>query len=368
MKALFAMLAVGLVLTAPSQAESLPTHSANKHKQLKLSLVSQSYSEGASIKAFSNDLHGASAAAKGSYAISHTQAEAKYYNTQWCVGLFERFDRELKYNPDTLQFYIADSNDYRIENRRFDIHLQTSELRSRGVNIAYRWVDSSRWQATWQLNLLSASDVSLATLDGSIAVENGSAGGLLNLDYLYRTDQLLDRPPEPVDGLGYSLDVDVAYQFSNGWLLSLQGQDAYSRIEWQSLTATQATIDTNTLRFNAQGIIDSKPALSGRFDKRDTTLQLPARWQLTLQGGKQNVNQYQWRMAYQRLGQKSFLWFKPHWQFKDWQLTLPIELTDGGLGVVAKHNNGLYAELVSDALEYDKARYLKFSIGWQGFF
>lgn len=339
------------------------TSLAAESQRLIFAFESESASEGASIDAFGKDLKGASANAKGSYALTHSQANVGFCQGDWCFGVFERYDHELRYNTDTLQFYIADSNDVAIDDRPFAIFLESNELRSRGLSVAYHWRDLERWQAMWRVNLLTSSDVSMATLSGNIDVQDGAAGGLLALDYMYSEDQLLDRSPEPVDGLGYSMDIALNYRFKNDWLLSVSGQDAFSHVQWRNITSTQATIDSNTISFNEQGIISSKPALSGAFDKRDATQRLPSRWRVALEGDDSEYFE-NWQVAYQRFGEKSFLWFTPAWQFEQWQIALPLEITQGAFGVSARHKNGIEAALVIDSFSRSKAERIILSLNF----
>ncbi|HSG63213.1 MAG TPA: hypothetical protein VLA24_17445 [Pseudomonadales bacterium] len=340
------------------------TTQAADAQRLIFAFDSESTSEGASIDAFGKDLKGADANAQGSYALTHNQADVAFCQGNWCFGVFERYDHELRYNSDTLKFYIADSNGFAIEDRLFAISLKSNELRSRGLNVAYHWHDLKQWQAMWRVNLLTSSDVSIAALSGSIDVQDSTAGGLLALDYFYSEDQLLDRPAEPVDGLGYSMDVALSYRFENNWSLSVSGQDAFSQVQWRNITGTQAVIDSNTISFNEQGIISRKPTLSGVFDKRHATQRLPSRWHVALEGYESEYLD-RWEVAYQRFGEKSFVWFEPQWTWDQWRIGLPVELLEGSAGLMAEHDSGFAIQLVSDALSYSRARYLRFGMSWR---
>jgi hypothetical protein len=340
------------------------TTQATDAQQLIFAFDSESTSEGASIDAFGKDLRGADANAQGRYALTHNQADVRFCQGYWCFGIFERYDHELRYSTDTLQFYIADSNDVALDDRLFTISLESNELRSRGLNVAYHWRAMEQWQAMWRVNLLTSSDVNMATLSGSIDVQGSTAGGLLALDYMYSDDQLLDRPAEPVDGLGYSMDVALSYRLDNDWSLIMSGQDAFSQIQWGNITGTQAVIESNTISFNEQGIISSKPTFSGAFDKRDATQRLPSRWRVALEG---DVGERldRWQVAYQRFGEKSFVWFEPQWIWDQWRIGLPVELLEGSAGLMAEHDSGFAVQLVSDALSYSRARYLRFGMSWR---
>ncbi|WP_295873651.1 hypothetical protein [uncultured Zhongshania sp.] len=254
---------------------------------LSLKFESQSYSAIASIDQTIHDLEG-KPVKNGNIAFTHNQLEASATDGKWEYSLFQRYDYFLRFNSDTAELAYLLRNDIPVpENRVYSVHLRPNHIRAWGLGLAHQFDITPSIDGKIRFNYLRADKTTDGYLKGQFQSLSTGYQTQLRLDYGYSRDTLLDRKEEDTDGHGASVDIDLEWQATKNIAFSLKGRDILSYIKFKDLTYTQANADTNTISFDSNGAIDTKPTVSGIEGYRGQTQRLPHRYTL---GGRYDIN------------------------------------------------------------------------------
>lgn len=218
---------------------------------------------------------------EGENIFSFHQAELGVQYKSIGLIFFSRYDYWFDLTPDTTDIIYRDQNRLPLKpDHRYDIDLNMYESFAQGIALSYQGEWKQHLQFKGRLNYFKLDRVTDGYLSGEL-YRSGANGikGSLNLDYVYTKDVLLDRVPEPNSGSGFSIDLGFNWQVNEHWGVMLQAYDLYSAIQWHQLTYTEAKADSNTLRFDDEGRLDTVAVLSGREWYRDYTQRLPKRFE-----------------------------------------------------------------------------------------
>ena len=330
-----------------------------KPESLELRLESQSYSSIASIDQTIHDLVG-KPVKNGNIAFTHNQLEVTATKSEFEYSLFQRYDYYLKFNNDTAEIAYLLRNDLPVPtNRHYDVYLKPNHIRAWGLGLARKIDITPQLKSKIRANYLRADKTTNGYLKGQFQSLDDGYQAQLHLDYGYSRDTLLDRKEEDTDGHGVSLDFDIEWQASETLTLGLQGRDVLSYIKFKDLTYTQANADTNTVSFDSNGAIDTKPTISGIEGYRDQTQHLPHRYIInglfSLNKDSDITNQlfsYN-KVIFPRLGYSSKT------QFFAWHTD--YDFRSKAIGIIISHPLASFS-VRSDSLKWETAQMLEFSI------
>ncbi|MCP4179256.1 MAG: hypothetical protein GY756_15965, partial [bacterium] len=85
-----------------------------------------------------------------------------------------------------------------------------------------------------------------------------------SVNYQYTNDPLFGRLVEEPTGHGFSIDIDIDFQFTAEWSAQLQITDLMGQIYWQDLPYTVAVANSDRKEFDDEGYVHINPALSGK--------------------------------------------------------------------------------------------------------
>lgn len=183
----------------------------------------------------------------------------------WLIGLSNRFDYFGRFSKDTGRYFYLDKNNInQPDNETLDLYLNVEHAASHGAFVQY----DNQWNnITYavRLNYWHSEEVLSGTVDGQINTgTDQNFTGQLDFDYNYDEDTLFDRiTPDYVDGSGYSVDIDIAWQVNQAFDISVKMKDIAHRLEWDQVYHTKASLDRTPDK------VASAPSLSGIEDNQD---------------------------------------------------------------------------------------------------
>ena len=325
---------------------------------LETELESFSYSDISPIKQLIDDLEGP-AISRGDHAFSHNQWTASIKNQGVGVHVFSRLDYLFEFNPDTAQLLYLDKNNQAVgQDENYTVDLQVNALRASGFAISYEYQLKGHVIAA-RLNRLFSTYMLEGGIEGSVSTSAEGFQGDLSLNYNYARDSLLKRPQEPIDGKGYSLDLDWQWQVSERVTLVAKARDLWSKMDWD-VTYTIANATTDTLSYDEDGTLSAIPVLSGIESRHDYVQRLPKR--LHLNAGW-DVDQH-WQVA------ARLMWIDRYpyhsvavaRQLGDMRVELNYNLISQGLGAKIDFTYG-YLGVQADHVDIDKTHGLAVTAG-----
>lgn len=329
-------------------------------------VFSESYSDISPIEQLIHDLDGPPVD-RGEFAFTHNQFEIGQAQGDWSLSYFVRYDYYMKFNGDTAELAYLLRNDLPLpQNRLFDVDLKANHLVSQGLGLAKTFTHSPALSSRWRVNYFHASKTTNGYLKGQVQTLEDAYQAQLRLDYSYSRDTLLDRPEEDNYGQGLGLDFDLFWQASDKLSVSLQGRDALSWIRFEDQSFTAANADTDTVSFDENGTIDSRPTVSGVEGYRNDTQRLPARFTLSTL----------FTPANQKLGMGAEIFSIDRHVFsrisvqESWNgLTGKLSYDFRSNGVFFKLSGARFSVMLGgDSLDWEKARHLSVSLAYSVIF
>ncbi len=217
---------------------------------------------------------------RGEAAFTASMLEVGVTRGPWAIAAIARYDYHLDFDPDTAELAYRTENQLPVvPGRRYDVRLHANHARSAGLKVAYRFQPLATLDAMIAVSALRASQLTYGAARGAVALSSsGMVGGDASYDYTYTEDVLLGRRVDAPTGYGGAVDVALAWQASNRWRVALAVDDAYHYIEWDDAPFTRATLTSSVLTIDADGVLDTRPFLSGVEGERSFRQRLPARY------------------------------------------------------------------------------------------
>ena len=161
-------------------------------------------------------------------------------------------------------------------------------------------------------------------------------------------------------GKGFSIDIELNWDISERWFVSVKGKDVFSELQWDDVTYTRAQATTDVISFDEEGRIDSIPLLSGIEGYRDHTQELPAQYRLLANYQLQeNLYIEPGLFSY---GGNHFYQIALNRQWENLLLSARYDFTARALGF-SLHHKHLNFTILSDDMDYEKARSLSVQFG-----
>ncbi len=298
------------------------------------------------------------------HAYTLNKAEAGFVRGELSFSLFSRYEWYLNFSPDAMQLYGESVNGQDMQaGKVYDVDLNVEHLVSNGIKFGWSHDWNKQLSSYVSVSYLEGREVMSGRLYGHVQHFQGhDYNGLLNLNYTYSDDVLLDRKVEGQRShFGYSSDVGVNWMPTEQWLLSLWAQDLFSAIEWKNAPRTRATADTATAETDGDGFVSIRPTVTGIEDYSNYTQNLPTK--------------YHSRVSYlfdnKAVGLKSLyvneLWLVDLEWFASWSKHLSTQfsynLQSNAVGVKTQWR-GATLGLSSDSLDYQDAEHLNVNLGF----
>ncbi len=326
-----------------------------------LQFGSASYSEAFTIKGLINELSGP--LSEGDHAFSFNQLETGVRYDGIELAAFIRNDYFAAFTPDTARLFYQGENGLPVDpGFNYDVSLRLHHIRSRGIGFGIRFDPTDSLTLKPRLNLLLADKLTDGFLAGEVMTDHtGRYSTRFAVDYAYSADKLFKRvvAQEP-EGRGFSFDIDGHWQLSDSVALRLAIKDLFGRVRWDNAPFTAASADTDNVRLDADGYIDTSPLLSGLESNKHHTQSLPTRYWLGV--SKQLTEQLQLGAELFRVSGLNFPRAHLSWHFYGHELSASFDARAEAFGL-AYRNGACHAALSSDSLEPDEAHSFGLQLG-----
>ena len=236
------------------------------------------------LKQLINDLEGNIFPSAKKHAFSHVDWEVGVkMRNGWKVGAFVRHDYYTRFNPDTVRLIHQDKNDLPVDtNQHYDLWLAVHHLKADGIRIHLPKLEYESFQIGLSVSVFHGTGLIDGEVSGQIDTTSNSFSGLVDLDYRYDRDRLLNREANSPEGWGFGFDFEVQWQISPSIELDLRVKDIAGQVRWDQAPFTTAQLTSSTVNFDQNGFIETTPALSGFEGYRSYTQDLPIQSKLTL--------------------------------------------------------------------------------------
>ena len=236
---------------------------------------------------------------QGRHGLTHNKAHLTFRRNNFSFHLATRYDYSIDFTPDAAQLFFLDRSERPVDKDEYALYFRAQHIRANGVGFAYQdsFADFSfKIAATyWDVGYMEDGEVEgtfLVNDDGDSFEVTGT------IDYAYFDDAVLERkncprtnPPKAgchgawtTDGTGYSVDLFLAYQFSDNWKLALSVYDLYNKFEFEHLGKTLGQLDTRNEVFNDDGTFDINPSFVGSYPDGEHELDMSSQLQARLDG------------------------------------------------------------------------------------
>ena len=230
-----------------------------------LSVESLSISDTVPVYSYFHQLDGQSQ--RGDYAFTRNQLKAgvRYpfnAHSQIEFSVLSRYDYGLTFSPDSFDLFYREKNKLPArENTSSDIDISALELQGEGIELAHIYQDK-HWHVVTGLSIVNIARVLDSTLTGQLITDNDSYEGNLLLTQHYTRDTILDRQVSKDRGLGWSLRIGVEWHYDD-FAISYQADDITSRIYWDELAFTDASLQPRSVSFDENGLLNVTPNITG---------------------------------------------------------------------------------------------------------
>ncbi len=146
----------------------------------------------------------------------------------------------------------------------YDLQMRVNHLRAWGLKGAYDFVLPSNLTVRLIGTALYGYYFTSGRLVGTGSpIAKNDYDFRFDVDYFYSEDFLFDRAVAQPQGLGYALGVESTWQPTASYSLKFAVSDGLARVYWQNAPHTQATADSRTKQYDANGYAKYSPAVSG---------------------------------------------------------------------------------------------------------
>lgn len=197
------------------------------------------------------------------------------------VSVFSRALADIRMNEDAVAFYGKISRKENLEaGESVPVKVAVNGFTGHGFRLGYQHQDA-QWTVGVGASLFRAGHLMAGDLSGQFtALDDSDYNFDAEVDYVYYRDVIFKRPDvNEAAGLGFGLDLALAYRVDEHWSWSVSVEDLFARIRWQDAPFTVASASTDQKSFDEDGYAVFAPLLSGREGYHDSVIQdLDARY------------------------------------------------------------------------------------------
>lgn len=260
---------------------SLPLH-AEVHTDIYVDLDIFGYSETVPIANAIDQWNGPFTS--GTDVFSHDRVELGAGHGSWDLGLFKRYDYELKFSESTSEFYYRINNKLALDpGRVYDLDIVIRHTYSEGVRLIYANSVNKRLGYKLGVSYLHGIELTDGYIKGTANARSESDYDFqFDVSYVYSEDTLFDRIVAAPDGEGVGLDLDVDWQINDKLDTHVSIRDLYSVIRWYNAPYTTAVASSDTKTYDENNYVVYKPVISGVEKNRDFKQRIPTRAELRM--------------------------------------------------------------------------------------
>ncbi len=319
-----------------------------------ISVTSINYSEPVSIKANFDDWE-TDAFKPGNqlYAKQVARAGVSYGNLE--VGYSKHLYYYLNFSADTALLHYLERNRRLAQNKdRLNLYLNANNAEGEGVYLGYK-LKWRNFEVGAKLTYLSLQDLYYGEASGVFDPAPSLANSTqISIDYAYPEDRLFERPVEPPEGNGVTLDLHLQYQWGEHYFAADIGEAA-SDLYWNTAPGSRVEGNLNDLSISEDAAVRFSHFRT-RFHQR-LPVHTEVQYRYTL------LPQLSAGLEFQQLDDKRWGKLAAHWRFgENWVTSLKWAPADSVWGLRLQHPY-LLLDLETDSADYKKSHYLKLLLG-----
>lgn len=260
----------------------------------------------------------------------------------------------LNFSADTARLHYLDKNN-RLDQQDepLDLFINANNARGDGLYVGY----THQWRGIEvgaRVNYLQLNDIMFGEAEGYFdpgkALTNNTS---LMIDYAYTEDRLFDRDVPDPTGRGFTIDLSLKVDWRDH-LLQVQISEAYSRLKWKAASGSYVEGSLSNLQGSEEAAIRYQH-FRGGFSQY-----LPVHQELRY--SYRPIAQAAMGFEYETLDRQQWSKIVATWH-APFQLAASIKWApdDSIWGLHLEHPNVVWI-LESDSANYNKSRYLKFSL------
>lgn len=318
-----------------------------------LSISSINLSEPVTIKANFDDWE-TDELKPGNRLYSKQVARTSLILNHFQIGYSKHLYYYLNFSNDTARLhYLEQNGGLGREKGTYNIYLKANSAEAEGLHLGY----TVSWRGLTVktiLTYLTLQDLYYGEASGFF----DPAGTLNNqtnivIDYAYPEDKIFDRPVDPPDGNGVTLDINVQYEWREHHV-NLNIGEAFSDLYWNTAPGSRIEGNINRLVSN-DGPTFQYSHFRTRFHQRlPVHTELSYRFQLEERFGT--------GVDYEKLDRKDWLKWVGDWHINQhWTGSLTWSPEDHIWGLQIAHPNFLFG-LETDDTDYRKSHFLKMQL------
>lgn len=318
-------------------------------------------SESVDLESLLDGFQGDRLDASGQRIFSHNEvaigAKATKWATEWDAAVVGRYDYFADYSTDTAALVFAYANSFDPAPGNYDVDLSLREIQSTGLRFGASSKLSEQFEIGSRIFLFQSRMLTNGRLNGSISLDqNALVSGQADLDYFYQEDLLFNREVNAPKGQGISTDIFARWNATPRLAVNVELEDVWSMIEWNDAPRTVATADTNTARFDPDGLLVVNPVLQSQTTFEDFRQEFHIR--STLRADYRTSDR--WSIS-QTVFNTGDLWLVPtrveYSLNESWTLSAETEWLNQAFGIGIA-SEWLSLALTSDSIDISSSQYL----------
>lgn len=169
------------------------------------------------------------------------------------------------------------------EGSNLEVSTHETSLALAGLRLAHTWSfepgPRKSLQVTGALTVLSVRSVQIWDVSGRAGYTK-AAGYSLNAQVLRHnsTKQFSGYGMNHPDGYGYTVDLGVMWTPTDYSFINVSAVDVFSRVNVSGVATQRASVSSSTKSTDAQGYVEYKPLISGRYSSQRVGLRLNPKW------------------------------------------------------------------------------------------
>lgn len=318
-----------------------------------VNISSISLSEPVTIKTNFDDWETDEELKPGNRLYSKQVARAGFTINRVHLGYTKQLYYYLNFSHDTALLHYRERNNIKHDKTTFDIYLNANNAEAEGFYLGYT-VEWKGLSVNATLNYLDLEELYYGEAFGFFdPAETASNRTEITIDYAYPEDRIFDRPVDPPEGTGITLDLNIQYSWREHSFAALIGE-AYSDLYWNTAPGSRIEGNLNSL------LSDDEAAIRYSHFRAQIHQRLPVHTQLHY---RYRLNpQFSAGLNHEKLDNKRWTTWAGDWHITPkWTGSVLWNPDDSIWGLQIKHPHFAFG-LASDSSDYRKSHYLKLQL------
>lgn len=246
---------------------------------------SENYSDNLPLESFLDSLRTNEAFQPGELTYTKNSLEVGgRINERFSLAAVARYDYFLKYHSDTLEVAFRDSNNLSfLGDRQYQLYVDARNIYGFGLKFGYDFTPIEKLNLKLSASYLKVRTTTTGIVDGQLTVDGNEYFGQVSIDYLYDSPRFFEpNAPGSTQGDGVAADLEVNWEINDHLHLTGEFKDLFNRFWFDDISFTSMNLNTNRISLDSNGLISTRPLLSGVRGVKKARVELPTHSSLSL--------------------------------------------------------------------------------------